>query len=86
MSSILGHSHDEVVEVVKDSVASLDHLLTSFVSEPVADLAALLASLLPGPLDKSFFLYVPSIVHDVLELARDSDYRILCTKEYGLGG
>ena len=57
MSSILGHSHDEVVKVVQSSVASLDHLLTSFVSEPVADLAALLASLLPDPLDRSFFLY-----------------------------
>lgn len=56
MSSILGHSHPEIVKVVCDQVGQLDHLLSSFISEPVADLADLLTSLTPDPLDKTFFL------------------------------
>ena len=56
MSSILGHSHPEIVKVVSDQVGHLDHLLSSFISEPVADLADLLTSLMPAPLDKTFFL------------------------------
>lgn len=56
MSSILGHSHPEIVECVSQNVASLDHLLSNMLSEPVADLAELLTSLTPDPLDKTFFL------------------------------
>jgi 4-aminobutyrate aminotransferase-like enzyme len=56
MSSILGHSHPEIVKVVSEQVGKLDHLLSSFISEPVADLADLLTSLMPAPLDKTFFL------------------------------
>lgn len=56
MSSLLGHSHPEVVEVVKRYVGELDHLLSNMISPPVVDVAHRLARLLPGDLQKSFFL------------------------------
>lgn len=56
MSSLLGHSHPEIVEVVREHVGTLDHLLSNMVTQPVVDLAERLASLLPAPLSKSFFL------------------------------
>lgn len=52
MSSILGHSHPEICEVITDQMGRLDHLLSTFISEPVADLADLLTSLMPDALDK----------------------------------
>lgn len=56
MSSLLGHSHPEIVEVVKKYVSELDHLLANMITQPVVDLAERLAHLLPQPLEKSFFL------------------------------
>ena len=56
MSSILGHSHPEIVEVVRNSIGELDHLLSSMITQPVIDLAERLARFLPAPLEKSFFL------------------------------
>ncbi|PYH97852.1 PLP-dependent transferase [Aspergillus ellipticus CBS 707.79] len=56
MSSLLGHSHPEIVSVVQTHVAELDHLLSNMVTQPVVDLAERLARLLPAPLEKSFFL------------------------------
>jgi 4-aminobutyrate aminotransferase-like enzyme len=56
MSSLLGHSHPEIVEVVQKYVAELDHLLSSMITQPVVDLAERLARILPAPLQKSFFL------------------------------
>ncbi|KAL5341890.1 pyridoxal phosphate-dependent transferase [Aspergillus crustosus] len=56
MSSLLGHSHPEIVEVVQKYVAELDHLLSNMITRPVVDLAERLARLLPAPLEKSFFL------------------------------
>ncbi|KAJ5683104.1 hypothetical protein N7462_006269 [Penicillium macrosclerotiorum] len=56
MSSLLGHSHPEIVEVVQKYVAELDHLLSNMITHPVVDLAERLARLLPAPLEKSFFL------------------------------
>lgn len=56
MSSLLGHSHPEIVEVTQKQVAELDHLLSNMITHPVVDLAERLASLLPAPLEKSFFL------------------------------
>src|SRR5579863_3417566 len=47
MSSILGHSHPEIVAAVRDAVGRLDHLFSSMVSAPVVDLAEALAALLP---------------------------------------
>lgn len=56
MSSLLGHSHPEIVEVVRKYVAELDHLLSNMITHPVVDLAERLARFLPSPLEKSFFL------------------------------
>lgn len=56
MSSLLGHSHPEIVEVVTKHVAELDHLLSNMITHPVVDLAERLARFLPAPLEKSFFL------------------------------
>nr|POE90110.1 2,2-dialkylglycine decarboxylase [Quercus suber] len=56
MSSLLGHAHPEIVEVVRRYVGELDHLLSNMVTQPVVDLAERLARLLPYPLEKSFFL------------------------------
>lgn len=52
MSSILGHSHPEIVEVIKESAQNLDHLFSGMLSRPVVNLAAKLTSLLPPGLDK----------------------------------
>ncbi|KAL1589270.1 hypothetical protein WHR41_02097 [Cladosporium halotolerans] len=56
MSSLLGHSHPEIVEVVSKYVGELDHLISNMITEPVVELAERLARLLPAPLEKSFFL------------------------------
>ncbi|KAI9034859.1 aspartate aminotransferase family protein [Aspergillus affinis] len=56
MSSLLGHSHPEIVEVVRKYVGELDHLISNMITQPVVDLAERLARLLPAPLEKSFFL------------------------------
>ncbi|EEP81811.1 2,2-dialkylglycine decarboxylase [Uncinocarpus reesii 1704] len=56
MSSLLGHSHPEIVQVVQKYAAELDHLLSNMISPPVVDLAERLARLLPPSLEKSFFL------------------------------
>ena len=52
MSAIIGHSHPEIVEVVRRTVGELDHLYSTILSRPVIDLAALLAKLAPGKLDR----------------------------------
>ncbi|PPJ58225.1 hypothetical protein CBER1_10216 [Cercospora berteroae] len=56
MSSLLGHSHPEIVEVVQHYVANLDHLISNMITQPVVDLAVRRAKFLPKPLEKSFFL------------------------------
>ncbi|KAI0444705.1 pyridoxal phosphate-dependent transferase [Xylaria telfairii] len=56
MSSLLGHCHPEIVEVVKKNIAELDHLLSNMITQPVVMLAERLARFLPAPLEKSFFL------------------------------
>lgn len=56
MSSLLGHSHPEIVEIVQKHVAELDHLLSNMITKPVVNLAERLGQLLPGDLKKSFFL------------------------------
>jgi 2,2-dialkylglycine decarboxylase (pyruvate) len=48
MSSILGHSHPEIVEVVTEMVGRLDHLFSGMLSGPVIDLAETLGGLAPG--------------------------------------
>jgi len=56
MSAILGHSHPEIVEVVRRNVAQLDHLFSGMLSRPVVDLAGALADLTPHPLQKVLLL------------------------------
>jgi len=48
MSAILGHSHPEIVDVVRDLIGRLDHLYSGMLSRPVIDLAEVLGSLAPG--------------------------------------
>ena len=52
MSAILGHSHPEIVEVARRYMGELDHLYSSILSRPVVELAALLARVSPGALDR----------------------------------
>ena len=47
MSAILGHSHPEIVAVVREQVGKLDHLFSSMISAPVVALAEGLAALVP---------------------------------------
>jgi 2,2-dialkylglycine decarboxylase (pyruvate) len=55
MSSILGHSHPAIVDVVQRMVGRLDHLFSGMLSRPVIDLAEALGSLAPG-LDRVLLL------------------------------
>ncbi|WP_158745447.1 aspartate aminotransferase family protein [Acidisphaera sp. L21] len=48
MSAILGHSHPEVTETIREGAGRLVHLFSSMLSQPVIDLAEKLASLMPG--------------------------------------
>ena len=52
MSAILGHSQAEIVAVARHYIGELDHLYSSILSRPVVELAALLASVSPGKLDR----------------------------------
>ena len=56
LSSILGHSHPDVVAAVTDSVGRLDHLHSAMLSEPVLALAERLTALAPSGLDRAMFL------------------------------
>ena len=52
MSGILGHSHPEIVATVRDAIANLDHIHSSFLSDPVLRLTEALTDILPEPLSK----------------------------------
>jgi 2,2-dialkylglycine decarboxylase (pyruvate) len=56
MSAVLGHSHPDVVATVSASVATLDHLYSGMLSEPVVELATRLAATLPAPLSRTLLL------------------------------
>lgn len=56
MSSLLGHSHPEIVEVVTRYAGELDHLMSLMICEPVVQFAEDLGKVLPAPLQKSFLL------------------------------
>ena len=56
MSSILGHSHPDVVRTVTESVSTLDHLYSGMLSRPVVDLARRLTATLPESLSKVLLL------------------------------
>ncbi len=48
MSALLGHSHPDVVGVVTEMIARLDHLFSGMLSRPVIDLGEALGTLAPG--------------------------------------
>ncbi|MFO1160971.1 MAG: aspartate aminotransferase family protein [Reyranellaceae bacterium] len=52
MSAILGHSHPEIVDVARHWIGELDHLYSTVLSRPVVELAALIAEIAPGNLDR----------------------------------
>jgi 2,2-dialkylglycine decarboxylase (pyruvate) len=56
MSSVLGHSHPDVVATVSTAVATLDHLFSGMLSEPVVEASAKLAATLPASLSKVLLL------------------------------
>lgn len=56
MSSVLGHSHPDVVATVSTAVATLDHLFSGMLSEPVVEVSAKLAATLPAALSKVLLL------------------------------
>ncbi len=56
MSSILGHSHPDIVATVSAAVASLDHLFSGMLSTPVLELARRLTATLPPALAKMLLL------------------------------
>lgn len=56
MSSVLGHSHPDIVATVSAAVANLDHLFSGMLSEPVVDLARTLSDTLPEGLSKVLLL------------------------------
>ena len=52
MSGILGHGHPEIVAVVQEMAANLDHLHSGFLSDPVIEFADALTDMLPDGLDR----------------------------------
>ena len=52
MSSVLGHGHPEIVAVIHDMAANLDHLHGGFLSDPVIAFADALTEMLPAGLDR----------------------------------
>jgi 2,2-dialkylglycine decarboxylase (pyruvate) len=56
MSAILGHGHPDIVATVRRQIGTLTHLHSGMLSQPVVDLAARLAALAPGTLDKCLLL------------------------------
>jgi 2,2-dialkylglycine decarboxylase (pyruvate) len=56
MSSILGHGHPEIAEVIARYSRTLDHLFSGMLSWPVVDLATHLAAIAPGKLERSMLL------------------------------
>jgi 2,2-dialkylglycine decarboxylase (pyruvate) len=56
MSTILGHSHPEITETIRAQAGELVHLYSQLLSRPVIDLAAKLAEIAPGPLERVLLL------------------------------
>ena len=50
----VGHCHPKVVERTVEQVKTLQHTSTSFMTEPMVELAEKLADITPGNLSKSF--------------------------------
>ncbi|MBW4976145.1 aspartate aminotransferase family protein [Roseovarius mucosus] len=55
MSAVLGHSHPEVVRVIREQAGRLDHLFSGMLSQPVVALCSRLGRMVPG-LEKTLLL------------------------------
>jgi 2,2-dialkylglycine decarboxylase (pyruvate) len=55
MSALLGHSHPEVVRVIREQAGRLDHLFSGMLSQPVVNLCSRLGRMVPG-LEKTMLL------------------------------
>jgi 2,2-dialkylglycine decarboxylase (pyruvate) len=56
MSSILGHGHPDIQEVIAHHAGNLDHLFSGMLTRPVVELASKLADLTPGSLERTMLL------------------------------
>jgi 2,2-dialkylglycine decarboxylase (pyruvate) len=56
MSSVLGHSHPDIVSAVSTAAATLDHLYSGMLSVPVVEMASTLTATLPAVLTKVLLL------------------------------
>ncbi|NVN49846.1 aspartate aminotransferase family protein [Mycolicibacterium hippocampi] len=56
MSSVLGHSHLDIVTTVSTAISTLDHLYSGMLSVPVVELAKALCATLPAPLTRMLLL------------------------------
>lgn len=56
MSTLIGHGNPEVVQVITEHAANLDHVFSSILTPPVIELGKRLTGLLPPGLDKALFL------------------------------
>lgn len=55
MSALLGHSHPEIVRVIREQAGRLDHLFSGMLSQPVVTLCSRLGRMVPG-LEKTMLL------------------------------
>lgn len=55
LTTSLGHAHPQVTEAVVDQVKKITHTSTLYANAPQSQLAAKLAEITPGRLEKSFF-------------------------------
>lgn len=56
MSAVLGHSHPEITETIRDWAGRLVHLNSTMLSEPVLALGEALTGMLPDGLDRALLL------------------------------
>ncbi|MEC9434579.1 MAG: aspartate aminotransferase family protein [Pseudomonadota bacterium] len=71
MSAVLGHSHPEITETVREMAGRLVHLYSGMLSAPVVDLAETLCATLPAGLDRALLLTTGGEANDAaLRLAK----------------
>ncbi len=69
--STLGHNHPRIAAAIRESLDTVSHLNSWMLSEPVLELAARLAGLVPAPLDRVMLLNTGSEANEVaLKLAK----------------
>ncbi len=55
LTTSVGHAHPKVVEAIVDQVQKISHTSTLYANRPQSELAAKLAEITPGRLEKSYF-------------------------------